>query len=264
MEARGFHRVDLDLSHPASIQDRLAGVPFDVLINCAAYTHVDAAEDDAATACAVNAYAVQELATICDRTGALFLHVSTDYVFDGESNRPYRTDDAPAPLNVYGASKLAGEAMARRACPDGALIVRTSSLFGLAGTRPGSGGNFVETMLRLGTERGTLRVVADNMMAPTFSADLAGALLDLVRIRPGAGIYHLTNEGQTSWHGLAVAALDLARVNAEITPVTMAEYPTPARRPRFSVLDTGKATALIGKMPAWQDALERYMALRSA
>jgi dTDP-4-dehydrorhamnose reductase len=263
VDARGLDRARLDLRDVDSMDELLSGVPFDVLINCAAYTQVDAAENDAAAAFSVNAYAVEALAACCARTRAMFIHVSTDYVFDGETDRPYLPDDAPAPLSVYGASKLVGEALARRAYPEGTVIVRTSSVFGVAGARPGGGGNFVETMIRLARERGRLSVVADNMMAPTFSADLARGLVDLVRIRPEPGIYHLTNEGQTSWQVLAAATLQLAGIPADITPITAADYPTPARRPRFSVLDTRSATQLTGRMPAWQDALHRYLALRA-
>jgi dTDP-4-dehydrorhamnose reductase len=262
VNTRGLDRARLDLRDVDSIEERLSGIPFDVLINCAAYTQVDAAENDAAAAFAVNAYAVEALAACCARTRAMFIHVSTDYVFDGKTDRPYLPDDAPAPLNVYGASKLAGEALARKAYPEGTVIVRTSSVFGVAGARPG-GGNFIETMIRLGRERGRLSVVADNMMAPTFSADLARGLVDLVRTEPQPGTYHLTNEGRASWHGLATATLKLAGIPAEVIPITAADYPTPARRPRFSVLDTRSATQLTGRMPVWQDALQRYLALRA-
>jgi dTDP-4-dehydrorhamnose reductase len=261
VDARGLDRARLDFRDVDSIEERLSGIPFDVLINCAAYTQVDAAENDAAAAFSVNTYAVEALAACCARTRAMLIHVSTDYVFDGETDRPYLPYDAPGPLNVYGASKLVGEALAWRAYPEGTVIVRTSSVFGVAGARPGGGGNFIETMIRLGRERGRLSVVADNMMAPTFSADLAQGLVDLVRTEPQPRTYHLTNEGQTSWHGLATATLELAGIPAEVIPITAADYPTPARRPRFSVLDTRSATQLTERMPVWQDALQRYLAL---
>lgn len=261
--AQGLDRARLDLRDLDSIDERLSDIPFDVLINCAAYTRVDAAEQDPAAAFAVNAYGVEALAAYCARTRAAFIHLSTDYVFSGETNQPYLPEDSPAPLNVYGASKLVGEALARRAHPKGTVIVRTSSVFGVAGGRPGGAGNFVETMLRLGRERGRLSVVADNAMAPTFSADLARALLEMLRIRPKPGTYHLTNEGQTSWHGLATAIVELAGVPAEIVPIGAADYPMSARRPRFSVLDTTRITGLTGRMPTWQDALRRYLSLRS-
>lgn len=262
VEAQGLDRSRLDLRDVDSLAEQLAGIPFDILVNCAAFTKVDAAEVDPATAFTVNAYAVEALAACCADRGAMFFHVSTDYVFNGETDRPYLPDDSPGPLNVYGASKLVGEVLARNVYPR-TIIVRTSSVFGVAGAQPEGGGNFVETVLRLGRERGQLRVVADNLMAPTFSADLAHGLLQLMCLRPEPGIYHLTNGGQTSWHGLAVAALEMTGISAEVVPIRAVDYPTPARRPRFSVLDTRKATALCGPVASWEDALRRYLALRS-
>jgi dTDP-4-dehydrorhamnose reductase len=144
------------------------------------------------------------------------------------------------------------------------VILRTSSVFGLAGAGADSGGNFVGTMLRLGRERVQLRVLADNAMAPTFSADLARAALDLVRLRLEPGIYHMTNQGRASGYGVTVAAVEMAGGEAELEPITAAEYPTPARRPGFSVLDTRDTTELAGRMPTWQDALRRYLVLRDA
>jgi dTDP-4-dehydrorhamnose reductase len=261
LDIEGMDQAGLDLRDVESIGARLADFRFDVLIKCAAYTQVGAAEGDAAAAFTANAHAVEAIAAACARRGARLVHLSTDYVFGGDTDRPYRTDDAPAPLSVYGASKLVGEALARRAHPEGTVIVRTSSVFGLAGARPG-GGNFIETMIRLGRERGRLSVGADNVMAPTFSADLARGLLELARLRPSAGTYHLTNEGRTSWHDPAVAALELAGIPAGIAPIPATDYPTPARSPAFSVLDTRSTTALAGPMPAW-DALRRYLQARA-
>lgn len=233
-----------------------------MLVNCAAYTRVDDAESHAGTAFAVNAYAVEALAAACHDLGRPLVHVSTDYVFDGEADRPYPVDAKPGPLNVYGASKLVGEVLAHRAHPEGTLIVRTSSLFGLAGARPGGGGNFVETMLRVGRERGRLRVVRDHRMTPTSSADLAGAILGLLAEEASAATYHYANAGETSWHEFARAILEEAGVEAEVEAVPGREYRTPARRPRYSVLDTRTVTDRLGPAPEWRDALERYMEAR--
>ena len=245
----------LDLSETASIGDALADVGFDVLVNTAAFTAVDAAESDPATAFRVNAYAVEEIARACARGGRRLVQVSTDYVFDGASDRPYRPGDAPAPLNVYGASKLAGEALARRELPGATMVIRTSSVFGGAGS-------FVETMLRLARERDRLRVEDDITMAPTCSADLAGAILDLVVADPGPGTWHLTNDGHATWYDLARAILEAAGLDTPVDPVPSAEYPTPARRPRFSVLDTSAAVRIVGRLPSWSEALNRYLASR--
>jgi dTDP-4-dehydrorhamnose reductase len=255
MDAAGLTRGNLDLRHVTTIGDRLAGCDFDVLINCAAYTAVDASETDAEAAFAVNAYAVEEIARACRRACARFVHISTDFVFDGTADRAYRPHDAPGPINIYGASKLAGEALARRSHPDVTLIVRTSSVFG-------RGANFVETVIRVGSERGHLRVVDDVVMAPTNAADLAAGILALIAADPEAGTYHLTNGGQATWHEFAAAVLEMGRVEATLVAVPSSEYPTPARRPRFSVLDNEKTTDIVGLLPDWRDALRRYLADR--
>lgn len=264
LEVKGLDRSTLDLEEVDAIHDRLEAFHFDVLVNCAAYTQVDAAERETTRAFEVNAHAVDTLAGVCAERGALFVHLSTDYVFDGQSHRPYRPGDPPAPLNVYGASKLVGEALARRVLPDRTVIIRTSSVFGIAGTRQGGGGNFVETMLRLARERPTLRVVADNQMAPTFSWDLAHALVRLLEGSLLPGTYHLTNSGSASPYDLAVATLELIGADTKVEPIPASEYPSPARRPAFSVLDTSQATALCGSLPHWRDALGRYLKHRSS
>lgn len=262
--ARGLLRSELDLSDAASITTRLAALDFDVLVNCAAYTRVDAAESEPASAFAINGYAVEQIALACRDADRRLVQVSTDYVFDGESDTPYAPEQAPGPINIYGASKLVGEALARRAHPMGTLVVRTSSVFGIAGALPTGGGNFVETMLCLGAERGRLRVVGDTVMAPTYSADLARGILDLLATEAPPGIYHMTNEGSASWHEFAREILACAGVSATVDAIPSIEYHTPARRPRFSVLDTRRTTERIGPLPSWQDALDRYLAARPA
>lgn len=254
-------RSRLDLAEPQNIATALDDQSFDVLINCAAYTAVDGAENEPQTAFAINAYSVEALARVCEARGARLVHVSTDYVFDGESDAPYGEEDAAGPLNVYGSSKLAGEALARRACPSGCTIVRTSSLFGVGGLRDG-GGNFVETMIRLGREREVLRVVDDVRMAPTYSRDLAGAILGLVLAEAPADMYHWTNGGEASWHAFAVAIMEGAGISVQVDAIPSSGYPAPARRPRHSVLDTGRAESIVGPAPHWRDALRRYLAER--
>ena len=255
-------RKALDVADAGSTERVLGGLQFDALVNCAAYTHVDRAEDDATAAFAVNAHAVQSLARLCADKKARLLHVSTDYVFGGDPwrQRPLREDDPIAPVNVYGASKAMGETLARLACDD-AVILRTASLFGVAGAG-GKGGNFVETMIRAGREKGTLRVVDDQTMSPTATADVAGVLLRMLTGGCPAGIYHAVNGGSATWFEFAREIVSRAGIPADVTPCATGEYPVRAARPRYSVLHDAKVGAAFGPLPPWQDALERYLRAR--
>ncbi len=256
-------RPDLDLGDTRAIRPTIGALDFDACVNCGAYTAVDAAERDAEAAFRVNAYAAEEIARACAAGGRRLVQVSTDYVFDGESETPYLPEAPPGPINVYGASKLAGEALARRAHPDGTLVVRTSSVFGVAAAREGGGGNFVETVLRLARERQDLRVVSDAVMAPTYAPDLARAILALLDCDAPAGTWHVTNEGTASWLDFAREIVTRAGIHAELQPITGDEYPAAARRPRFSVLHTGRTTEHIGPLPPWREALGTYLRERA-
>ena len=255
-------RKMLDVADAGSIERVLGGLQFDALVNCAAYTHVDRAEDDATAAFAVNAHAVQPLARLCADKRARLLHISTDYVFGGDPShqRPLREDDPVAPVNVYGASKAEGESLARLAC-EGAVILRTASLFGLAGAS-GKGGNFVETMIRAGREKGTLRVVDDQTMSPTATADVARVLLRMLTGGCAPEIYHVVNGGSATWFEFAREIVARAGIPAGVTPCASDDYPVRAARPRYSVLDDAKVAAAFGPLPPWQDALERYLRAR--
>ena len=252
-------RDTLDLAAPGSIERVLGGTQFDALVNCAAYTHVDRAEDDATGAFAVNARAVQALARVCATRRARFFHVSTDYVFGGDAARrePFREVDATAPLNVYGASKAMGETRARLESDD-VVILRTASLFGAAGTG-GRGDNVVETMIRTARETGRLRAVNDQAMSPTASSDVARVVVRMVKDGCVPGTYHVVNAGTATWFEFACEVVCRAGVAADIEPCPTEEFPARAPRPRYSVLDSAKVSAAFGAMPAWQDALERYL-----
>ena len=252
-----WSRATLDVARIDAIPDALADRDFDVLINCASFHATDAVETDAQRAFTVNAHAVQAMADACRRKGARFVHISTDYVFDGCRRSPYGEDDAPGPLNVYGASKLMGEALARVAHQD-AIIFRVASLFGVAGSR-GKGGNFVETMIRVGREKGTLRVIDDQFMSPTSTADVAGAILVALEAGIAPGVYHAVNTGQASWYEFARRIIERAGVDATVEPIPAAEYPLPARRPAYSVLANAKLAAVAGPIPHWTDGLDRYL-----
>jgi dTDP-4-dehydrorhamnose reductase len=237
----------------------LADLDFDIAINSVAVTRVDDCEKDPAPAVAINGHFAQTLARACAQKSARLVQVSTDYVFGGQTQRtPLDEDTAPAPINVYGETKLRGETLARQES-DNVIVARVASLFGAAGAS-GKGGNFVETMIRFGRERGALNVVADQMMSPTSSWDAAEAILDLIKVEAEPGGYHVVNSGTASWHAFASAIIDRAGIAATVSPIPTAEFPTPARRPPYSVLANAKVEKALGRsMPTWQDALDRYL-----
>lgn len=260
---QGLERSALDVRDTEKLRAALAEHSFDALVNCTSYHNTDAAESNAALALEVNAHAVEVMAECCRRKRARFVHVSTDYVFGGiPAERPL-TEDAPAaPLNIYGLSKSYGETLVRHSGAD-ALVLRVASLFGAAGARS-KAGNFVESMIRLGKERGALRVVADQQMSPTSSADAAAMLLGLLRKGAPPGIYHAVNSGQASWFQFAEEILRRAEVKAELSAISSGEYATAARRPAYSVLCNAKLAAILGPPRPWQNALDDYLRDRIA
>ncbi len=243
---------ELDITDPAAVHAAVRTVRPEAVINCAAYTDVDGAEAEPGRALEVNGIAVGHLAAACTEAGALLVQLSTDYVFSGELSRPYREEDPPAPLGAYGRSKLEGERRAA-ACPDH-LVVRTAWLYGVGGR------NFVEAIRRqIARGVGELRVVADQRGSPTYAADLAEAILDLVAA--GArGVVHAVNEGFTTWHGFAEAIVEELGAGVPVRPITTAQLHRPAPRPASSALDTSRLAAILGRrMPPWRDALRRYL-----
>jgi dTDP-4-dehydrorhamnose reductase len=248
----------LDLTDTAAIAAKVAERPWDVVINGAAYTAVDKAEDDSVTAWAVNAMAPAAFGAACARAGIPLVQVSTDYVFAGNRQGAWEVDDPVAPLGVYGASKLGGE-LAVRTSGARHAIVRTAWVVSAHGN------NFIKTMLRVGGERGHLRVVDDQVGSPTSAADLAHALMTIaVRLADDtdapAGTYHFSNAGAVSWAGFATEIFRQSALRggatATVEPITTADYPTPARRPANSLLSHSAIGAAYGIAPrAWQDAL---------
>lgn len=257
----GLGRDALDVGDEEAVREVLDARRFDVLVNCTAHNDTAGAESDPDSAFRVNARAPGWLAAAARRAGARFLHVSTDYVFDGRLGRPYTETDPPAPLGVYGASKLTGEARARTAHPEGSWVVRTAGLFGRAGIR--RGGNFIETILRTAAERDRVQVVDDLVLSPTATEDLARALLDLIGANADPGLYHGVNRGQATWFQLASAAIEGAGVDVEIEPVPASTFPSPFPRPPFSALDCGRLEAVVGPVPHWREGLERYLEARA-
>lgn len=252
-------RAEIDAIDPAIGFDDLS---FDVAINCVAVTRVDDCETDPAPAVAINAHFAGRLARACAAKGARLVQVSTDYVYGGQDQRePLSEEVGRAPVNVYGATKALGEDLARLEHDD-VIVARVASLFGVAGAS-GKGGNFVETMIRLGKERGRLTVVDDQVMSPTASWDAGEAILDLLAAEAPAGLYHLVNGGAASWCDFATAIVDKAGVAAEVVPIPTRQFPTPARRPPYSALSAAKLEATLARsMPHWTDALDRYLAAK--
>jgi len=253
-EVRGVDIDEIDITSFESVRRVLLTLKPAVIVNAAAYTDVDGCETNRELAMQVNGEGVAHLAMAAGEIGAKLVHVSTDYVFDGNRDAPWQEDDPPHPLSVYGESKYAGELNAR--ILQDHLIVRTQWLYGLCGK------NFVETMLRLGTEKKELAVVDDQTGSPTWTVDLARAIKAL--IDAGCrGTYHAASSGFCTWNGFARAIFEEAGLDVEVKPMTTAALGRPATRPLYSVLDCGKLAADAGFRPQpWREALREYMRLR--
>lgn len=220
----------------------------DVIINCAAYTAVDKAESDIEIATKINVDGPRNLA----KTGAKIIHISTDYVFDGRGHQPYKADDETNPLSVYGKTKRAGE-LAVLENADVAVIIRTAWLYSA------NGNNFVKTMRRLGAEKESINVVADQIGTPTFAGDLAAAIVQIIpqMTKENSGIYHFTNEGVCSWYDFATEIMEQSNLNCVVNPIKSSQYPTPAARPFYSVLDKDKIKQTFGiKINHWKRSLQ--------
>jgi dTDP-4-dehydrorhamnose reductase len=263
-EASGIKLLPLDLPHfditdAVDVEKQLRTGDISLVINAAAYTDVDRAEKETEQAFAINCEGTYNLASLCNEIGVPLIHVSTDYVFDGKKEGAYGETDPVSPIGVYGRSKAAGESEIRKHLSEH-MIIRTSWLYGLRGR------NFVKTMLKLGRDKETIRVVADQWGCPTSAADLAGAILrvaDQINERADIqwGIYHFCGDGITSWHGFAETIFEVAKTYdsfavTQILPITTAEYPTPAQRPASSVLDCSKIRKKFGIQPRpWRESL---------
>lgn len=259
IEVQGIGRSDLDVSDLATLESRLSALSFDVLVNCTGYHRTDEAEANASLAFAVNAHAVQRMARACRVRGARFAHVSTDFVYGGDRarSRPHVESDETQPVNVYGASKAMGELLASAECED-ILVVRVASLFGVAGAS-GKGGNFVETMLRLAKSQPELKVVADQTMSPTATADVARAMLELLEKRAPSGIYHVVNSGQATWHEFTCEIMRQTKHSVSVVAISSDKLNQAAKRPHYSVLNNAKTAAVVQPLPHWSEALAVYL-----
>jgi dTDP-4-dehydrorhamnose reductase len=241
-------RNEVDLSSIESIATYFKGKKPKLIVNCSAYTQVDLAEKEQELANKVNAIAPGILAGLCEK----FIHFSTDYIFDGQGFRPYRESDSTGPTGIYGKTKLAGEKAVLTANSD-AVVIRTSWVYSDIGK------NFVKTMLKLGAERSELKVVGDQIGTPTYAKDLANLVVQngIVNWNFKSGIYHYSNEGVASWFDLAYEIIRIKKLSCRVQPIKTEEYPTPAKRPHFSVLDKSKIKNELGiEIPHWKESLE--------
>lgn len=253
-----FTDVDtLDLCDKEALRRFVEGNGVRYILNCAAYTAVDKAESDEELCARVNRDAVRNLGEVAREAGAKVIHVSTDYVFDGTSCRPYVETDPTCPVSVYGRTKLAGERALMETCPD-SVIIRTAWLYSEYGN------NFMKTVLRLGKERDELRFIFDQVGTPTYAGDLANAMLAVLRSdaegRFVPGVYHFSDEGVCSWYDFTVKILRIAGLDKRVVPIETKDYPTPARRPHYSVLNKTKIKRVYNLViPHWEDSLRTCM-----
>ncbi|MGS2738005.1 dTDP-4-dehydrorhamnose reductase [Sinomicrobium sp. M5D2P17] len=250
------NRDVLDITHAGNVRQFLEKHPVEAIINCAAFTAVDDAESNPEPAALVNSKAVEILAGTCKEKGLKMVHLSTDYVFDGQKNSPYLEEDPVAPLGIYGKTKWEGEEAMRKVNPPRSVIIRTSWVYASRGN------NFVRTMLKLGKEKETIKVVDDQVGTPTHAADLAAAILEILPRLDNENVktYHYTNEGICSWYDFAKAIMEYGKLPCKVIPVSSSEYPTKAKRPQFSVLNKQAFKRdFKTDIPYWRDSLRECL-----
>ncbi|MBI5078765.1 dTDP-4-dehydrorhamnose reductase [Candidatus Saganbacteria bacterium] len=249
---------DIDITDKEQVLRVIKRYSPEIVINTAAYHQVDNCEDNEAAAFAVNALGARFVARACRETDAALVHISTDYVFDGAKKSPYLESDVPNPLSVYAVSKLAGE-FCVKAVLEKHFIVRSSGLYGAAGCMGKGGGNCVENMLKRAENQPELKVVTDEVLAPTYTLDLAKKIAELIRTKH-YGLYHIVNHGQCSWYDFTVKIFELLGKKIKILPVTSAEFTAKVRRPAYSVLQNAKLAELgMDDMRSWEEALRAYL-----
>lgn len=246
---------ELDLTNAKAVESFVVNNDISHIVNCAAYTAVDRAEEEKSLCAQINIDAVKNLALAADANGAKVIHISTDYVFDGTNHRPYRESDKVNPISQYGTTKRKGETVLLALSPE-AIIIRTAWLYSAHGN------NFVKTMLRLAEKNDEIKVVCDQIGTPTYARDLAAAIVTVLRSHQWIpGIYHFTDEGAASWYDFAKAIFRLAGKQVKVKPILTEDYPTPASRPAYSILDRSLIKATYGvTIPHWEEALADCMA----
>ena len=247
--------AQLDITNPEAIEEFVNNNAIDIIVNCAAFTAVDKAESSQELCHLLNAKAPEYLAAAVAKRGGYLVQVSTDYVFDGTNHTPYTEDEATCPNSVYGSTKLEGEKLAMAACAN-TMIIRTAWLYSTFGN------NFVKTMIRLGQEKPELGVIFDQIGTPTYAGDLAAAIMAAINHGIVPGIYHFSNEGVISWYDFTKAIHRIAGITScHVKPLHTTEYPTPAARPHYSVLDKTKVKQTYGiEIPYWEESLEKCVA----
>ena len=256
-------REELDLSSKSSIDNYFNNNDnFDIIINCAAYTAVDKAEEEQELANQVNHLAVGQLARIANQQKAKLIHISTDYVFDGDGDNPYSETDKTSPINIYGKTKLAGEKALQEIMPTNAIIIRTSWVYSEYGN------NFVKTMLRLGKEKDEISVVSDQIGSPTYATDLAEAILTIVNNKScldkqqSTEVYHYSNEGKISWYDFAREIFRIAKIDCKVNPITTNQYPIPAKRPKNTLINKDKISHRFNiDIFDWRKAIESCISI---
>ena len=257
VEAEGVETILLDMTDAEAVKRMVKERNIGCIVNCAAYTNVDKAETDEALCRKLNAEAPRILAEAMKEVNGLLVQISTDYVFDGTSYRPYSENDTPHPVSVYGKTKLAGE-QAVLSQSQSAIIIRTAWLYSPYGN------NFVKTMRRLGAEKSILKVVCDQVGTPTYAADLAQAIVDILpQFKDGhKGLYHFSNQGVCSWYDFAVEIIKLSGLSCQVKPIETRDYPTAATRPFYSVLNKSKIISEFNvNIPHWKESLEKCLKL---
>ncbi len=256
-EVSPISQDQMDVTDRGNVMRVLSDGCFDVVVNCSAFTWVDECEDRPGEALQVNAQGAFEVARACSEVGSLCVFISTDYVFSGDKGGPYMEEDKPDPINVYGVSKLAGELLVQQAASHW-LIVRIASVFGKSGAQ-GKGGNFIETILSKSRSKEPVRVVNDIWMSPTYTMDVAGVLDELIQIN-ATGLYHAANSGRCTWHEFAREAVRMIGLDTEVEPIPSDAYPTRARRPKDSSMESVRLLDTLGhSLRPWQEALRAYL-----
>jgi dTDP-4-dehydrorhamnose reductase len=259
VESNSYYFTDrdtLDISDKSALENYIDQNSIEVIINCVAYTAVDKAEEDVKQADKINYIAVKNLAEIAKEKSIKFVHISTDYVFDGKNYKPYTEDDKVNPQNVYGITKLAGEEALKEISPKNSIIIRTSWVYSSFGN------NFVKTMLKLGKSKDEIGVIFDQIGTPTYARDLARAILDIIPNLKSdkPEIYNYSNEGVLSWYDFAKEIMKMAKLPCKVNPIETKDYPTPAARPHYSLLNKAKIKKEFGvKVPYWKDSLREML-----